>query len=430
MPKITDLDSVISLDGNDVLPIVSKNNNNEDETMKIAVNAIGTKLLNSNEYGALNTTDKKIIGAINEVNTKASQFDNMTATASGSIATFDNGGDDIPVSEFECEIVATGGGGTPDSPIAINGFSQADIFVNNHSTVVETLTQEYVSASGVITAALPTVPYKCVIARVVQGNTYTYSVNGVATTIPVIAFFDKYPSLGIQSYNSSRSLDESATFTAPITGFVFIRGNSSFDETNQMVATGTNTEYETPNLYTVAFGQTIYGGRLIYANGEWAIEALYSLVSLTGSETGASYAWNSYTFANTLYNGENDGIYTLMCSHTNNHITAIQMYDTRATSDYPNAVCLGAYNTLRFRNSDCTSLADYQTWLQAQVTNGTPVQIIAKLATPVIIPITSSTRVKTISGDNNIYSSTGDCELKYFTNKADSLAELIKAFVV
>ena len=75
MPKITELDSVISLDGNDVLPIVSKNNNNEDETMKIAVNAIGTKLLNSNEYGALNTTDKKIIGAINEVNTKASQFE-------------------------------------------------------------------------------------------------------------------------------------------------------------------------------------------------------------------------------------------------------------------------------------------------------------------------------------------------------------------
>ena len=75
MPKITDLDSVISLDGNDVLPIVSKNNNNEDETMKIAVNAIGTKLLNSNEYGALNTTDKKIIGAINEVNTKASKVE-------------------------------------------------------------------------------------------------------------------------------------------------------------------------------------------------------------------------------------------------------------------------------------------------------------------------------------------------------------------
>ena len=77
----------------------------------------------------LQTTSKTVIGAINEVNVKASQFDNMTATASGSIATFSNGGDDIPVSEFECEIVAQQASGTPtpQSPLPITGFSQADI---------------------------------------------------------------------------------------------------------------------------------------------------------------------------------------------------------------------------------------------------------------------------------------------------------------
>lgn len=53
----------------------------------------------------------------------------LVDTASGSIASFNNGGDDIPVSEFECEIVAQQASGTPTpvNPLAITGFSQADI---------------------------------------------------------------------------------------------------------------------------------------------------------------------------------------------------------------------------------------------------------------------------------------------------------------
>ena len=47
----------------------------------------------------------------------------------------------------------------------------------------------------------------------------------------------------------------------------------------------------------------------------------------------------------------------------------------------------------------------------------------------VITPITSPTKVKTISGENNIFANTGDCEVEYFTEKSDGIAELIKAFM-
>ena len=67
MPKITELPSVISLDINDVLAIVSKDNQNNDTTMKVLVAALANKLNNNIQYVALTTTDKTIVGAINEV---------------------------------------------------------------------------------------------------------------------------------------------------------------------------------------------------------------------------------------------------------------------------------------------------------------------------------------------------------------------------
>ena len=67
MPKITELPSVISLDINDVLAIVSKDNQNNDTTMKVLVSALANKMNNNIQYVALTTTDKTIVGAINEV---------------------------------------------------------------------------------------------------------------------------------------------------------------------------------------------------------------------------------------------------------------------------------------------------------------------------------------------------------------------------
>lgn len=148
------------------------------------------------------------------------------------------------------------------------GIDSAIVKVAKHSTVIGTLREVYIDANGVITPSFPQYPYRDVIAKVQQGRTYTYSINGISTFIPVMAFYDKYPVIGSQSYNSSRLIDQNSTFIAPINGFVFIRGSGDFNEINQMVATGTNTEYEQGNTKTFTFGKTIQNGSLNVLTGE------------------------------------------------------------------------------------------------------------------------------------------------------------------
>jgi hypothetical protein len=344
MPKISELPSVLTLDINDVAAFVSKDNQNVDQTMKVKVSEVATKVVNNIEYGSLNTSDKKVLGAINEVNGKAKEnlsdltdttittpsnadllaYDSSTSKwvntdlkgqASGSIATFSNGGNGIPVSEFECEIVAQQASGTPSpsSPLPITGFSQADITVTDNDQI--------------------------------------------------------------------------------------------------------------SNLYIVAFGQTVYGGRLIYANGQWSIEATFDVLDL------GTLDWISETgYVTGLFRAGLTGVSPIVPWSETFICSCFTYSSTHAYASIANGEVANT-NTesvpiLRAR------WEAYQNYTNEQFKSAMGGQYILCPITPTIIPITSSTRVKTISGDNNIYSNTGDCELKYFTNKADSIAELIKAFML
>jgi len=189
--------------------------------------------------------------------------------------------------------------------------------------------------------------------------------------------------------------------------YVTYQYGTTYQDDISINASKTDTTYHayTDTVTTVTLPETIYGGSGDLVNGNGT--AVYALITLTGQETGANYAWNSYTFTNLLFEGSNDGVRTLFCSHTKNHITGLQMYNTSTTSDYPDAVCVSTGSNVRFRNSACTSLSDYQTWLQQQATNGTPVQIVAKLATPTAFTFTGA-NIPTLAGTNNIYADTGD----------------------
>lgn len=239
-----------------------------------------------------------------------SNSDLMTATASGSIATFTDGGYNIPVKSFECEIVAQQASGTPTpvSPLLITGFSQADITVTDNDQIT--------------------------------------------------------------------------------------------------------------NLYTVAFGQTIYGGRLIYSNGQWAIEAdkgMNLISDLDWSYNEGSTRFSASDLSGIIKNAESTSVPLegLSCECYENGVSG----SSRQT-DLTIAVNTSGVMLLKDTNyTDVTSLL-------SAVGN---YKIVYPLQTPVIIPITSSTRVKTISGDNYISSNTGDCEVTYFTDKADSIAAFITA---
>lgn len=109
------------------------------------IDTVAKKTAKETDYSDLATTSKNLIGAINEVNTKASKYDDLTNTATGTIATFSDGGDNIPVKGYECDInaIESGSGAkSPSNPYTISGWDSVDIRVedNEHTGNTTTIT--------------------------------------------------------------------------------------------------------------------------------------------------------------------------------------------------------------------------------------------------------------------------------------------------
>lgn len=127
--KIPQLDAASQVNS-DALLAVSQQVSNTQKTVKATVDQIGDYVAKTQDHAILNTVSKKIIGAINEI--LASGVGDIEGTASGSVASFNDGGDNIPVKSLVAEIVASqAGSGTPSpsNPRAISGYT--DVVIKN-----------------------------------------------------------------------------------------------------------------------------------------------------------------------------------------------------------------------------------------------------------------------------------------------------------
>ena len=118
MGKISSYTSVTTQSTDDLL-ICDQDVGGTLTTMKTTVGKVGTAVAEVQTHAALDTTNKTIVGAINEVGS-------LPDTATGTIATFTTSLEK-PLVACECEIVAQGGGGTPDSPISIVGYTGMNV---------------------------------------------------------------------------------------------------------------------------------------------------------------------------------------------------------------------------------------------------------------------------------------------------------------
>lgn len=449
--KISELDQTLNLSDQADFPL-SQDNGGEPTTFKAKLTQIATKIAEAITFSNLITNDKHIIGAINEIaqggggTTDYDDLENkpqinsvelsgnkslddlgiqpseISKSASGSIATFTDGGDNIPVKSFECEIVAQQASGTPTpvNPLAITGFSQADISVCGKNLC----NWKVNTTSSPLIISLPK-------------GTYTISSDGQSTfgywyfrftDIDGNVISDNPSQFGLSSYAYSSSSQyfyggnnrTDVTFILPDNGYTVQIGTLNGDGTiSAMLAQGSTAIAYEPykgNTYIVSFGQTIYGGRLIYSNGAWAIEATHEILTLYGTER------ISLTGAGTGRRFRFDDTFTYNAMPLSSHF----IESTGNSNPWGYYRLVSGYLLLTDNNSQMADETALKTWLANQYSGGTPVQLLCELATPVIIPITSSTRVKTISGANNIFSNTGDVELEYFTDKADEIASLIR----
>lgn len=142
--KISELDSTTSVNTGAMFPL-SQTESGNLKTVKGTVDQIGDYVATVQDHSTLNTVSKKLIGAINEI--LASGIGSIEGSASGSVASFNDGGDNIPAKSLVAEIVATqAGSGTPSpsNPRAISGYT--DVVIKND--VQETTQATYTISLG------------------------------------------------------------------------------------------------------------------------------------------------------------------------------------------------------------------------------------------------------------------------------------------
>ena len=195
------------------------------------------------------------------------------------------------------------------------------------------------------------------------------------------------------------------------------------------------------NIYSVSWqteAGTVYGATLQYiGGGMWKLMVYRAYKAFNGTED-----WdivNAAYFMTVL--GPMDSIVndSSICSHyldnpnisTGNYQTGIRCYN-RSASPYNGAVLL-----VRPDAPLSMSLADFETWLATENTNGTPLQVCYELATPIEYTLTTDDiqEILTLFGTNNIWANSGDVSVScradtklYIDNKiAQAIAAALNA---
>ena len=332
------------------------------------------------------------------------------ASASGSIATFTTDKAERLV-DCEVQIVATGGGGTPTTPIAINGFSQAVVNLSEKNLFDKskymnlTTDYDYISSGGV--------QYKCKKIYLAKGLTVTVS-QSASTTSSVVLLMHNVPQVNASGYFDLRTAGGSKTFTTSEEGCLYIGVygsndtdcNARLNECNVQIEKGNQaTTYEAynGNTYNIPFGQTIYGGVLNVGSGVLRVTHRYvDLSTLT---------WIYNSSATAFYSADDIGEYRGV-----GNLGLCEIYtvvdNVSAISNLPatNYIICGYTSTsnhrLYVRNTDYTD--------ETAFTNSMSGKYFAyRLATSTEIQL-DSTAIQTIANsENNIWSDTGDISVQF-----------------
>lgn len=171
-------------------------------------------------------------------------------------------------------------------------------------------------------------------------------------------------------------------------------------------------------LHTVQIGQTVYGGRFDWLTGKLVADV--ALLTLTDNESIVRVGAKQFAITpqvsvlNTKYN-VNDAL----CSHFPYNPTS---YGSNANGIVTNnGHIIIRYNGLAEDTNDA-----FKTYLAAQYTAGTPVQVAYKLATPIEIQLTPG-EIIALSGVNTLYGDGDTITAKFRQSKTISLEERLSA---
>lgn len=360
--------------------------------------------------------------------------------ASGSIATFSDGGDNIPMKSCEVAIVAQQASGTPSpsNPLPITGFSSVNLLQNANNMFF----MEFLKGSGItlfdgVASGTASNFYNNfgVIAGISQvyehfkPNTQ-YTISWKAYTTASVSSANLGLIVGIQYTDNTNDTVAMPNNTNSYTQFSIVSnasktikrmflsfstgGANTWYLKEVQINEGTTIEtYQSPTVYPVSLGQTIYGGtaELVGGNGTKTF-GYVDLGSLSWTYTGGKFLATVSDAITPVSGGDTSAI----CEIYNRVAYSSSIADL---SFYlcANQLSLTKYLTIRDDS--------YNGDTNAFKTGVTGKKIVFTLETPTAFTFTGA-NIPTLSGVNNVYADSGDVDLEYFNENADEIAELIR----
>lgn len=327
--KISELDRAASLNNGDLFVLSQVNAQSETgyKSVSTPVSDAAQKFLKGIEFPTdLNTSDKTIIGAINEANESIKSL-SYKKIYNASIASFN--GLQLPLRSLSLSVTAkqSSGSPTPESPLPISGKSAVHVFRYGKGFLEGFYSYSNWKADLVSVGSLPTSSSnRGFVLPVESGKTYTISFGISSDNIPPYIYLcksDLTTSSERVAYITSGSavMNSSYTFTADNNTW-YLRTGSSSNETsflNQvgkvgfiMLEEGSGEDLSNRKEYVFDLGDTYFGGELSVLEGKAEFDSNVKAVNLSN----LTWAYTNGVFTSSLPDGQMinvNGIVDYMC---------------------------------------------------------------------------------------------------------------------
>lgn len=330
---------------------------------------------------------------------------NDTAIVSGVVASCNDAADDVELKSCVCGIVASGGGGTPSSPVPIVGYSGMNVVRCGKNRIqVSDFEQGSINSSGVDIDS--TSRLRSVFIPVISGVPYSFSVTG--TDMQVYFVFEYTAKKTHIRRTSVDNTSGSITLGATTSYFrLLLRKTNNANLTPSDITTiqleqaSSPTTYETFNgdTYAISWSDhgTVYGGELNVTTG--VLSVTWGILSLSVSDMNNT---------NENYPGwRGCGIKTLIGSDKGSIAVGDFLVNVGnglgVNTNGSNDICFLPYSSYGLTQTE------WKTTYPDLV-----VKIAVKLATPQTYQLTP-TQINTLLGTNNIYCDTnGTTTVEYY----------------